>query len=377
MMSLRLALGWWLLSLGVPAGAAEPWTVLFGGRVITLDRVRAEENALWVSADDLPEMAGFTLKPEGFCSSQRCVPIPRPDAAWIRREEGSTWVELNQFALQMGQPIAIDSSRRLVGMGLALADRSTLLERGQAPDFALPDRQGKIVRLSDFRGKKVLLLTWASWCGCSADLVHWQKVYEKLQPHAFEIVAVAQDSQGESAAGKYYDRAKASYTTLIDVDHTVTALYQMVNVPTGVWIDEEGRVVRPPEVAYTPSFRLLGRKVGDDRYLPALEDWVIHGRESRFLANSKTLRDKLAPRSAERRRADIEFQLGSHLFAQGDREGAIEHWQAAQKLDPDNWNYHRQEWSLDPQKAITLWMKKVQELRGKPYYEPIALPDSF
>ena len=49
------------------------------------------------------------------------------------------------------------------GAVLGQSRRSAFLDRAQAPDFALPDRQGNIVHLSDFRGKKVLLLAWASW----------------------------------------------------------------------------------------------------------------------------------------------------------------------------------------------------------------------
>ena len=121
----------------------------------------------------------------------------------------------------------------------------------RAPDFVLPDRTGKIVHLSDFRGKKVFLVTWASWCGCKLDLAGWQALYEELQDKNFHIVAVAEDTAGEAAAGEWYDKAKATYTTLIDRDHVVSSLYHMVNVPTGVWIDEQGKIVRPSEVAYS------------------------------------------------------------------------------------------------------------------------------
>lgn len=355
------------------AWSEQPWNVLYGSRATPIAEASFQDNDLWIPVDSLAVTTGFTKKPEGFCSSQRCVPVPR-DSSWIKGDEGANLVGLIGFAKHFGQPIVVDEARRLVVVGTALADRPALLERGEAPEFALPDRTGKIVRLSDFRGKKVLLLTWASWCGCSADLPQWEKVYQRLKEKNFELIAVAEDTAGESAAGKFYDRARATYTTLIDIDHTVTALYQMVNVPTGVWIDEQGLIARPPEVAYTPAFRLLGRKVGDDRYVPALEDWVAHGTASKYVLDRPSLKEHLAPRSEDRRLADAEFRAGSYLFAAGDKQGAIEHWQAAQKLDPENWNYHRQEWSFDSKKAVTLWMKKVQSLGEKPYYHPINFP---
>ena len=228
-----------------------------------------------------------------------------------------------------------------------------------------------MVRLSDFRGKKVLLLTWASWCGCSLDLVGWQKVYEELSPKNFELIAVAEDTGGESAAGKFYDRAHATYTTLIDQEHRVSELYQMVNVPTGVWIDEKGNVVRPGEVAYTTGFKILGKTVGDDRYVPALRDWIAKGNESEYVMSPAKLRQKTPPRSGDLKKAELEFRLGAYLFEQSDRAGAKEHWAIAQKLDPDNWNYHRQDWSFDSKTAMKNWIRKVGGLKGKPYYEPI------
>jgi peroxiredoxin len=362
-----------LIQISNIAWSEQPWNVLYGSRATPIAEVAFEGDDLWIPVDSLAVATGFTRKPEGFCSSERCVPVPK-DPSWIRDPNGSMRVGLIGFAHHVGQPIVVDQARRLVVVGTALADRPALLERGEAPDFALPDRTGKIVRLSDFRGKKVLLLTWASWCGCSADLPLWEKVYQRLKEKNFELIAVAEDTAGELAAGKFYDRAHATYTTLIDIDHTVTALYQMVNVPTGVWIDEQGLIARPPEVAYTPAFRLLGRKVGDDRYVPALEDWVANGTQSRYVLDRSSLKEKLAPRSEERRLADVEFRAGSYLFAAGDKQGANEHWQAAQKLDSENWNYHRQEWSFDSKKAVTLWMKKVQSLGDKPYYQPIQFP---
>src|ERR1035437_7694434 len=71
-----------------------------------------------------------------------------------------------------------------------------------APDFAVPDRTGKLVHLSDFRGKKALVITWASWWGCRLDLPGWQKLYTELHDKNFEIIAAAQDTGGEAAAGK-------------------------------------------------------------------------------------------------------------------------------------------------------------------------------
>ena len=61
------------------------------------------------------------------------------------------------------------------------------------------------MHLSDFRGRKVFLVTWASWCGCKLDLAGWQTLYEELKDKNLQIVAVAEDTAGEAAAGEWYD----------------------------------------------------------------------------------------------------------------------------------------------------------------------------
>lgn len=356
--------------------AAEPRAVrvLFGDSFTMIDRAIVDEKGeLWVPAALLKHVDGFELKPEGLCSASQCVPVP-DDSRWIQETGAGLLVCATAVAKALDQAYVANDSRNLWSFGEVPTERASKIELGEAPDFALPDRKGNIVHLSDFRGKKVLLLTWASWCKCSLDLPRWQKVYEDLRDQNFEIVAVAQDTAGEAAAGKYYDDAHATYTTLLDTEHKVSALYQMVNVPTGVWIDEGGHVVRPPEVAYTAGFRLLGQTVGDDRYEPALRDWVAKGANSEYVMTPDKLKEKIAPRSRELRQAELHFRLGTRLFAQGDRAGARAQWQAAQTLDPENWNYHRQDWSFDAKEAVGNWLKKVAALDGKPYYAPLDLP---
>lgn len=358
-------------------GRAEeqpPIRVLFGETLSTIDGAVVGDNGeLWVPSTSLKLVDGFELKPEGLCSASQCVPVPK-DSGWVQETKEGSLVSATAVAVALDQAVVSNDSRTLWAFGEVPTERMTKIELGQAPDFALPDRKGNIVRLSDYRGKKVLLLTWASWCKCSLDLPRWQKVYEDLKDQNFEIIAVAEDTAGEAAAGKYYEDAHATYVTLIDAEHAVSALYQMVNVPTGVWIDEEGHVVRPPEVAYTAGFRLLGQTVGDDRYEPALRDWVAKGSASEYVMTADKLKEKLSPRSRALREAELHFRLGTRLFAEGDKAGARVQWQAAQKLAPENWNYHRQDWSFDAKEAVGNWLKKVAALDGKPYYAPLDLP---
>ncbi len=149
----------------------------------------------------------------------------------------------------------------------------------------------------------------------------------------------------------------------------------MVNVPAAVWVDEEGRIVRPPEAAFSKEQIVLGNKIGDDRYIAGLRDWVANGEESRFVMSPEKLKERLRARPTELRLADAHFKLATHFHALGDAVEAAVHWKAAQELNPDSWNYHRQEWTFDPETAGRKWSQKFQALKGKPYYAPFDLPE--
>ena len=106
----------------------------------------------------------------------------------------------------------------------------------------------------------------------------WQKLYAELQSQNFMIITVAMDSRGLKAAGGPIRRSKATYTSLIDEDHLVADLYNMVNVPQAVWIDEEGRIVRPTEVPGAAlTFNWSKMRRARAIYLNAVRDWVQIG----------------------------------------------------------------------------------------------------
>jgi hypothetical protein len=86
------------------------------------------------------------------------------------------------------------------------------------------------------------------------------------------------------------------------------------------------------------------------------------------------LKPRLAVRDAKQRMADAEFKLGTYFSEKGERALATKHWQQAQALNPDNWNYHRQDWSFDKAKEMTNFMAKVRKLGTRPYYDPVEFP---
>jgi len=151
-----------ILTAACPAANAA--TVLFGGNEIAMAKTLADPTDLWVMPEDLTRINGFVLKPEGACLDEICIPIPRgPGSAFVVERDGKTWFNVTEFAKKIGQGYAFDAEAGVWSFAEIPAVRSTRLRSAVAPDFALKDRKGNVVHLSDFRGKKVLLKTWASW----------------------------------------------------------------------------------------------------------------------------------------------------------------------------------------------------------------------
>jgi hypothetical protein len=154
-----------LLLAAPPALADEPAAVaLFADRATPIAERLPDPTDLWVKPDLLPAINGFELKPEGACLDELCVPIDQGrDSELFLRRGGETWISVTGLANRLDQAWVADYERAVWSFGPVPAARSSFLEAAMAPDFALPDRSGRLVRLSDLRGKKVLLLTWASW----------------------------------------------------------------------------------------------------------------------------------------------------------------------------------------------------------------------
>ena len=118
---------------------------------------------LWISTADLTRATRFELKPQGVCRDQLCFPVPKTRASeFVRKDSGTTFFNLLAFAQLVNQPVAHDEALSTWYFGMR-SDQREGLSSLQAPDFTLPDMAGKMHSLSDFRGKKVLLVTWASW----------------------------------------------------------------------------------------------------------------------------------------------------------------------------------------------------------------------
>lgn len=189
-------------------------------------------------------------------------------------------------------------------------------------------------------------------------------------------MSVAEDTGGVKDAGPWIEAAKSAYTVLVDETHLVTRLYGMVNVPTAVWINEQGRIVRPNEVAFVDDRFKPFHGLEAESYLAAIRDWVEKGERSAFAKSEAELRERFLPRDPNHVLADAEFALAEYLFRTGHLPEAIPHFKEAQRLNPDSWNYKRQAWALsDAQRDYgTTFGEEVKKLNGRPYYAPRTLP---
>lgn len=116
----------------------------------------AATNGLWLTAEDAERAIGWTLKPEGMCRADMCVPLP---SAAMR--DGR--VDVAEFWHLLHRPAVHDEAGETWVLGAGAEQRNAALDGLQAPDFTLPALDGTPHTLSMLRGNKVLLCTWASW----------------------------------------------------------------------------------------------------------------------------------------------------------------------------------------------------------------------
>jgi hypothetical protein len=249
----------------------------------------------------------------------------------------------------------------------------------------------------------------------------WQELRNEVFPRGLEIVTVAMDTAGAEAARPFIELAAPEHPALIDAAHVVGELFGVVNVPSGVWIDENGMIVRPAEPAFpgrSPVFdeirnadvaaagsaegeglSLVNQVRGTSSRLPPavveqieltkdivieaelyramLLDWAANGSASQYVLTPDEVVRRSAPRSADVARAAAHFELGQHLYRTEAPAAAVAHWREAHRLQADNWTYKRQAWRLDPlagQGASSYdsgWSADVKAIGAENYYPRI------
>jgi hypothetical protein len=137
--------------------AKMAFELIEGGAFHALEAA-VEGERVWIAPAGLEAATGWALKPEGLCREAVCVPV-RERAAL----ESALGVDLAAFAAALGRPLALDAAEGAAALGTAADERSAALASLEAPDFSLPDLSGRQHTLAEQRGKKVLLIAYASW----------------------------------------------------------------------------------------------------------------------------------------------------------------------------------------------------------------------
>ena len=200
----------------------------------------------------------------------------------------------------------------------------------------------------------------------------WQSIYEELNDPNFVIISAAQDTGGEAVAGPIFDEAKTSYIEIVDSNHTISSIFKFLNVPSAAWVDESGQIVRIDEGTYA-KIHAFG---GNDKYAPAVKDWVRRGAASDYVQTAATVSKNIRRRNPEEEKADPAFRLANFFREQGYVDKAEYFWQQARDLNPDSVNFARQDHTLSAEGSagekfgqfFTEYMK-----RGKDYYRPLDI----
>jgi len=226
----------------------------------------------------------------------------------------------------------------------------------------------------------------------------WQELREELHGDDLEIVTVALDSAGAGVARPWIEAARPQHPALIDERHLLDGLFGIVNVPSGVWVDEGGVIVRPPEPAFS-AYPDWGEGVGEDateyqrrtlgleqqilveheKYVAAVRDWSRHGPASRYVLPPDEVLNRSRPRGRAESEAAAHFELGTHLQRLGQAADAVAHFKEAHRLQPGNWTYKCQAWSfvsddLGPSDEYdTDWATEVERTGVDRYYLPLDM----
>ena len=219
-------------------------------------------------------------------------------------------------------------------------------------------------------------------------------MYDQVKDENFIIISVAEESRGDETAREWIEQAKPGYVTLIDREHHVADLYNMVNVPQSVWIDENGRIVRPTETAGShDGWRSMNREdlsmpeesaaivaKAQETYVNAVRDWAMNGSKSKHVFSEDHARAHLQLPAENVAPANANFRLGRYLYSIGNGVEGNEFLQAAVDLRPESWNIYRQAMNLREIGPMGFaadedFFARVDALGSDRYYPPPDIDD--
>ena len=150
--------------VAVHAADQNTRTLIYDGIATEVSAAPETSSDLWTTTGDLTRATRFVIKPEGVCRDALCFPLPKVrKAEFVSKKGATTWFNLSNFARLIKQSFVTDQKNNVWYFGVRAEEQNGYLASLEAPNFTLPDLNGKPHSLADFRGKKVLLVTWASW----------------------------------------------------------------------------------------------------------------------------------------------------------------------------------------------------------------------
>ncbi len=122
--------------------------------------------------------------------------------------------------------------------------QTSMGENVPAPNFTFRDLNGKIISLSDYKGKVVLVNIWATWCPpCVDEMPSMERLYKKFKGQNFEILAVSIDAEGADAVAPFMKKHRLTFPALLDPEGTIKISYAITGIPESFIIDKGGILV--------------------------------------------------------------------------------------------------------------------------------------
>jgi peroxiredoxin len=265
--------------------------------------------------------------------------------------------------------MAVDVEHGVVALAPSAAGAAPLEVGQPAPELELPDVEGTSHSLSELAGRKRVLVTWASWCGCRHELGAWRDLQDELGPAGLSIFSVALDNSVEDAR-PWIEAGEVSYPVVVDSAHVTAERFGITNVPSTVWIDEAGLVVKPPTISPGDDQFRDFTKIDSAAHHEALRRWVSEG----VLPDPTEV--AVTARSEEEQLALAERRLGAWLHGRGYVDAAAEHLARAVELAPWDWTVRRASIALrggDPflgEEFIDFWQE--WDAAGRPGYQAMS-----
>ncbi len=268
------------------------------------------------------EATGWEPQDHGLCRGDVCRPA----------RLGSS-LSLTRLAELLGRPLAVEVDDELSVAVLGEPGDGSTRRGDLSPVVTLSDADGGTVDVTR-RGRKTLVVAWSTWCGCRYELPAWRALAGELEPLGLDLVAVALDDDTDRVR---HFTSKADLPAVLDPEHRLSDVFGVVNVPSTIWLDEDGRVAKPPTIAPGDDQFKEFTEVDAERHHEALRSWV-RGEAAPSEPQDEQQHDEA---DDDLRAARAERRLGTWLHAHDRPEAARRHFDAAVALAPLDFTIRR------------------------------------